>query len=125
MGAFNFGFGDNFATEPTFPSGKTGGGGDGSTLGTIITGATGVLNTVLGYELQQNQVDHGQYPSIGYDNRTGAPTGQSQVLKDGSTLSSKGTNVDIGGLTTTLSGWLPLIILVAIILLVFKLVAKK
>lgn len=36
--------------------------------------------TWLGYDLQQQQIKNGQVPSVGYDPKTGAPTGQTVYI---------------------------------------------
>jgi hypothetical protein len=66
---------------------------------TLFSNASGVLNSVLAYNVQQNQVNHGQNPSVQ------APGGV-QAL---------------GFSTAGLSSVFPLLILVAIFLVIFKL----
>lgn len=68
------------------------------TLAGIIPGT---LGTILGYKLQQNQINHGQYPSVGLANGF-FPTGQPV------------TGAIAGG------SWLWIIVGVVILLLLFK-----
>lgn len=46
--------------------------------------------TWLGYDLQQQQIKNGQVPSVGYDPKTGAPTGQTIYLPGVGSFSTGG-----------------------------------
>lgn len=48
-----------------------------SVLDDLTKIGTSVLGTVLGYQLQKQQISAGQQPSIGYNPATNAPQGQS------------------------------------------------
>jgi hypothetical protein len=67
---------------------------------------TGVLNSVFGYNLQKQQIKAGQYPSIGYDPRTGNATGQP--------VTGVGAGLD--------GSWITWILLALGVVLVFKMV---
>jgi hypothetical protein len=66
---------------------------------TLFSNASSVLNSVLAYNVQQNQVNHGQTPSVG------APGGNQPL------------GVGIGSLAPIV----PLLVVVAIFLVIFKL----
>lgn len=68
-------FGQTPSTPATMPSSSGGGGG---TLQAVINGGLGVFQSVLGYKLMNNQINHNQYPSISY-NAQGEPVGVPSV----------------------------------------------
>lgn len=126
MGAFTFNFGssneDNTTygdvgvppmldpnypggVVPQYPSTPNGTNQTGSTFGTVLNNATSILGSILGYKLQQNQINHGMYPSVGYQNGW-MPTGQPVA--------------GLGGLSSLSGGWLWLIIIAVVLLLVLR-----
>lgn len=87
---------------PTSPSGQNT---TGSTFGTALSSGLSILGTVLGYKLQQNQINHGMYPSVGYQNGF-MPTGQPVS--------------GLGGLSSLSGGWIWLILIAVFLLLILR-----
>lgn len=86
----------------------------GALASTIVGGGLQILNTVLGYNLQQSQISKGQVPTIGYDAKTGAPTGQSVAAQ----IAALQTGNVAGALST--SAWVYLLIGGVILILIAR-----
>lgn len=98
---------DNPAVQQ-IPTTSNGSNKTGSTFGQwfppVLSTGLGVLGTVLGYKLQNNQINRGMYPSVGYQNGY-QPTGQPLL----------GAGASLGGFSSVFI-WL-IIIIVGVVLI--------
>jgi len=80
-----------------------------------------VTKTVLGYNLQQNQINHNQVPSITYDSR-GNPIGGAQVAygANGKPLLASGALATAGNAFSTMPSWIWLVAIALIAIMVIK-----